>query len=375
MIHKSDKGFTKEDTLIVKGIAVVLLIFHHLFRTVDRIAAYGVVPKLLDPEWIACLATDARICVWIFAFLSAYGLSIKYVKVREHCSYAEFVYRQWLSLMKPFWFIYVVVFISSFFVFKNPQQVYENNLLCIIPDFFGLADIFELPMLSSVWWYMCFAQVLVVTIPFWVYLVERTGILSMVIVFIFLRFFGTGFSSTFGGSYTQYLYAVIMACYFSQNDLFRVYEEKLNGSRRWGAGILPLATALCCAHLKVWISGTVFKSTATMFSAVSCVALCLYVQNYIRAPLLRKVFLFLGQHSGNIFMIHALIFVFYPQIVYGSKDVVISTITLLIISLLISVLMEFIKKIIRYDQIITCFFQKIESVALKNNTTVPLSKR
>ena len=75
--------FDKFQSLKAKGIAICLLLFHHLFYSADRIAANGVVFRFLEQEQVMSLATGARICVWIFAFLSAYGLTKQYLKVDE----------------------------------------------------------------------------------------------------------------------------------------------------------------------------------------------------------------------------------------------------------------------------------------------------
>ena len=58
--------FTKEDSAKTKGIAVILLLFHHLFFT-DR--GFEVNLQYISEDTLRALATAARICVWIFAFL------------------------------------------------------------------------------------------------------------------------------------------------------------------------------------------------------------------------------------------------------------------------------------------------------------------
>ncbi|MBS6765015.1 MAG: hypothetical protein KH304_15740, partial [Clostridium sp.] len=117
--------FKRIDTLKVKGIAISLLLFHHLFYSTARIEANGVVFHLLSQDTVEGLATASRICVWIFAFLSAYGLTSKYIK-EDIKRPTIFIAKSWISLMKSYWFIYIIVFILSFIFFNNPLEIYVN---------------------------------------------------------------------------------------------------------------------------------------------------------------------------------------------------------------------------------------------------------
>lgn len=117
--------FKRIDTLKVKGIAISLLLFHHLFYSTARIEANGVVFHIFSQDTVEGLATASRICVWIFAFLSAYGLTCKYIK-EDIKRPTIFIAKSWISLMKSYWFIYIIVFILSFIFFNNPLEIYQQ---------------------------------------------------------------------------------------------------------------------------------------------------------------------------------------------------------------------------------------------------------
>ena len=197
------KGFDKNETLKAKGIAVSLLLFHHLYFSSSRIDTGGINLLLLDKEYLMLIARGARICVWIFAFLSAYGLTIQYNKI-ENPSMKDrwqFIKKRYFSLMKPFWFVFVLIFILSFFIFKNPIDIFEHSLLNGVLCFLGLSDLFGKPMLSSVWWYMCFAQVELLMIPFLVDICKKYGPIAVIASFIFMQFLNfEGVKSDSGGA-------------------------------------------------------------------------------------------------------------------------------------------------------------------------------
>lgn len=350
--------FTKTDTLKVKGIAICMLLFHHLFRTVERLEAYQIQVRWLPPELVANLATGARLCVWLFAFVSAYGLALKYGTSEHRPSYGRFVLERWFALMKSFWPIYVVVFVLSFFLFQNPVEVYGGNPLYAVLDFLGIADFFETPMLSSVWWYMCFAQFLVLVVPgIWI-LMEKTGVVSILLVYVFVRFYGQGFTSLFGGAYINYIYAIMMGVGCVK---YRVFERTRNFSLIGGVleAIALLALTAGCVYLRVRFSADDVWGITPVLFGVASLCVCMFVKKYICVSALEKPLAFLGRHSGNIFMVHALLFMYYPRLVYGTHNVILSFLTLLAVSLAISIVIEQLKKWTRYDKLLSSIFQRI----------------
>ena len=67
--------FTKEDTNKIKGIAVLMLIFHHLYLVDDDISYLAERSFSFSVIDLPITAVCFRICVYIFCFLSAYGTS------------------------------------------------------------------------------------------------------------------------------------------------------------------------------------------------------------------------------------------------------------------------------------------------------------
>lgn len=66
-----------------------------------------------------------------------------------------------------------------------------------------------------------------------------------------------------------------------------------------------------------------------------------------------KVLAFFGRHSINIFLFHTFIFyMWFEEIIYITRNPLIIFLELLSVYLIISVILESIKKIIRFDSII-----------------------
>lgn len=68
--------FTKEDTKIIKGIAIILMLIHHLWGFPDRIIG-GELKHILNIDGksiISLIGAYGKICVSIFFFLGGYGI-------------------------------------------------------------------------------------------------------------------------------------------------------------------------------------------------------------------------------------------------------------------------------------------------------------
>ena len=128
--------FSKTETLKAKGIAILLLLFHHLFYSVEHIRVSGVICRIIDENTLLIIANNARVCVWIFVFLSAYGLSVKF---KQSLNQPEvFLWNQTVKLLVPYQFVLLLTWIiCQLFCPEKGLYVFckENGLLNLFTDF------------------------------------------------------------------------------------------------------------------------------------------------------------------------------------------------------------------------------------------------
>lgn len=74
-------SFTKEYTLITKGILFILMFMHHLFA-IEFLEKYSVIVTMSDERLFINICMWCKICISGFAFLSAYGITSS-LKSRE----------------------------------------------------------------------------------------------------------------------------------------------------------------------------------------------------------------------------------------------------------------------------------------------------
>ena len=67
--------FSKKDTALVKGIAILMMLFHHCFESTGRYAGYEMNFFPLTESQTVTIASFFKICVALFVFLSGYGIA------------------------------------------------------------------------------------------------------------------------------------------------------------------------------------------------------------------------------------------------------------------------------------------------------------
>lgn len=147
-----------DDSTILYGIAILLMVFHHCFATPSRLGNQYI-PCLFGFENEARLAYIGRMCVGIYAFISGYALSRK---ANPHSKYLpHFVYDVKISLnalikfYSKFWLIFAIFIPIGvlFFDYELSWNSLRNGLL------FGFGYNWE-------WWYIFQYMKFLLVFPF-----------------------------------------------------------------------------------------------------------------------------------------------------------------------------------------------------------------
>lgn len=155
---------TKNDTLALKGIAILLLLWHHMFF----------VSKDLLFDWHDIGIKSAilsRVCVAIFVFLSGYGLMVS-SKINE--SLIAFYRKRLFKLLLNYWYIWLLFVPIGVFVFHRTfDAVYgQNEPLYPILDFVGLLNCLGKQSYNMSWWFYSCIILLYVLFPIFNYIIK-----------------------------------------------------------------------------------------------------------------------------------------------------------------------------------------------------------
>lgn len=351
--------FTKRESLKVKGFASLLILFHHMFYSPYRIEAGDMKFMLFSQERVQVIAIAARIGVWIFAFVSAYGLTCQYMQKKDE-SNLHFVVRRWISLMKQYWFVYLAVLLASCLI-RNPAEIYGYDIFKGVIkgglDFVAWADFFKTPTLLGAWWYMCFAQMLVLLIPAVNHICKRLGWISLPILFLVMQYLSDGITSPYGGKYSNYVPVVFLGVLCARSGLL---DQLLSCRKSWQHSLMEALGGIAAVIVLLAFTYKFKNRDAwqlnSLLSAGAAALICYLGAKYVKSRGLSRALVFLGVHSGNIYLIHTFFYTYVPRSVFWSGNALVSWCSLLALSLLSSVIFEFIKKRIHYNEL----FEKIE---------------
>ena len=223
---------SKNDSLALKGIAILMMYVHHFYLSPDRWAGYAVDFFPLTADMTVYIAEFFKTCVCIFVFITGYGMtqSLKKnhpdlnVSPQDTLSYTR---HRLISLLSNFIFVYLLVIIVSFPTGRF-FEIYGrsgSSVLYVLVDMFGLAKLFKTPTYVGTWWYMSLAIVLIVLFPLFVKLYRQYRWIFVFAVMLLPRFLNLKVANT---NLLHYTFAMVLGMYCAQSDLFtrwKIWED------------------------------------------------------------------------------------------------------------------------------------------------------
>lgn len=373
--------FTKEHTMQMKGIAIISLLFHHCFLNAQRWATvpyeklattkgWGYYPISFAPfssHTIQYLASFSKICVAMFVFMTGYGMWVSYESQKKKTTMSNYIKKRMVTLMTGFLIIFVVTEILAIPTGRF-IEVYGHDfrsVVYMIIDALGLAKLLGTPLFCLTWWYMSLAIVLIMIFPFVHSIMEKYQWVVVVASIIVPRACGFGQSTDL----FRYLLAYTLGMYFAQHDLLARIKEKFMEQNVAGkllsliVSLIGLAVIIKCRQ-NAWI-GWKYLDFWDGFAAMYVIVISyIYILN---GKWIVKGLGFLGKHSMNIFLIHSFYRdVFFHEFTYSFYYAWLDYIVLMAISLVTSIVLEWFKKLIRYEK----FIDWVKRLVTKEGVTV-----
>ena len=213
---------TKKQTNVFKGVAIILMFVHHLFGDAGVLKDMNVHP-FVPQNILLMIASAGKVCVAIFVFASAYGITKQQEKSGDS-NLAGRIIKIWM----PFFFIYIFAAIAAV-VTGNWKATYgkawQSNLYFAVIDALGLANLFGTPTLNGTWWYMSLALIL----PFIIYaaikIYDKFGAIGTIVLGIFIP--GClGVTDT--DSYRWWMLTVVLGVLLAKTKFFEKLSKKYN---------------------------------------------------------------------------------------------------------------------------------------------------
>lgn len=304
---------SKEETTILKGVAILSMIFMHLFNNTGRMASYGVQDITIGGLPLSYQISRLCLCIPMYLFLSGYGLYISWQK-NNHMR----PIRRVLLLYLNFWIIFAV-FISLACILKPSTSL--GSLSTFISNITAWN-----PTYNCEWWFLFPYIILVFIAPLLFPLIARSHSLHCFLVSGFI-YLGVDYIIKFNRVYLIYHHLIynpilVLSCSFSfitgalcaKNNIFGKVSGVLNLLTARAPITVQFTLLLLLCLLFVVQAARPVSIFGTLFSFIFMFAFI----NLCRPAWLDHFLTLMGKQSTNMWLIHTFFcYYLFAPFIYG----------------------------------------------------------
>lgn len=351
-------ALTKRDTSVLKGIAIIAMLCHHVYTSQQEwVATY--------PYWLTMLGVLGKACVAIFLFCSGYGLAVQYenilynaldckAKVRDT---TIFIFKRFVKFYSAYWFVFMIFVPITIFVFNRPFSIaYGENTNIIKRVLFDILAIGSYSSYNITWWFNWLIIKYYVLFPFLFLLIRRIKWIGLLISFTLIYL-----SNQFvilNNDTMLYQFPFVLGIGWV------LFQEEIAKWSDWINEHIGLITLVAVMSLLLGILQRLYNIipfgniTGVRFDGFLCLLLVLCVVCiFRRMKYTYMVLSFLGKHSINIYLIHTFFNYYWEPIHYFlhtnkiCRFMGLNMWILLIVCLLISIILEFMKEKLYWNKL------------------------
>lgn len=177
-----------KDTNALKGLALVLLLTHHLFYV--RNGLYNDIQLYKSIYLVQEIGQFSKLCVVMFVFLSGYGLMAQAEIKGGLGSIKEWYLRRYKKLLLNYWMIWLIFVPISYFCFDMTfEKAYQHDVIIqLILDFLGIhALVYKNLCYNPTWWFLSCIILLYLFFPLMYRMVKR-DVLTLLMLTLIISF-------------------------------------------------------------------------------------------------------------------------------------------------------------------------------------------
>lgn len=367
--------FEKKDTMAMKGIAILLMLFHHCFLNEERWATvpfeklayqskieyFPITFVPFSKETIVYLASFSKICVAIFVFLTGYGMAASYLGKKKTHNMSIYIKQRFLHLLSGFIIIFAIIQVLSIPTGRFAEVYgggWKSIVFCLI-DGLGVAKLFKTPLFCLTWWYMSLAAVLILLFPFALKYIKSYGWIFIISMLLIPYALSLPMTDLIRYSFAFFLGIIC----FTNNYIIRVKQYLLSGRFLFKLSKFILFLLVFIILIKLRQNAWIGPKFMSIWDGICPLAVILFSYSYLtEVSFIKRCLEFLGKHSMNIFLIHSFYRdVFFHKFFYSFYYAWIDLGMLLIVSLLSSVLIESFKAKSGYNNFVELIDKKLMS--------------
>lgn len=342
---------SKKDSLCVKGIAVLFLLFHHLYYKSSYFTENQITSLFTKQSAIIQFAVFSKVCLCLFVFISGYGLCEGLKKLAKGGAQNKKTLMRIIQLLKQFIFVFCVIMILSFFFIKTSDHTimsyfsegYVRGIFYLIFDMFCLSDLFGTPMLNATWWYMPTAFFFILVTPLLYNLIKKYDFSAVAVIFLFPLILGIKTNVTF-----ELLPVLALGIWTSEYKGFEKIQEISFGPIRFDNN--KVLCLIACIGIVVLYYLRTRLSMNYLVDPFFAFLVCLLVKMFISyIQPLYLILMILGKYSMYIFLTHSFIKAYwFKSFTYSFHNYILIFIVLVFDCLLFAFLLEQLKRF--FDQ-------------------------
>lgn len=348
---EQSKGFTKENTLVAKGVAIVFMLLHHLFAFPNRIKQgdFFSLIHIGNIDLLLGLSYFGNVCIGIYIFLSGIGAYHKYNKNKQYTIRNST--KGIFTFLCRYWLIFLLFVPIGFVFFRIPFSLKEllENLFCI-----GFTY-------NSEWWFVSLYIELMLFFPLYRKLIDQYPIKGVFVSGV-VAILGFGIkqfhiiniickTASFGGVFPHLMYEIEALLLWQ----FIFTLGYICAKYKWYYHLTSLLHKYSLDCWYVYLTAIILMITGRNMLPIEKLLDPLIVPFFILSIVrlieqlrVQKVFAYLGKHSINIWLVHTFFCYKYLQrIIYLPRYAPVILLWLLVLCVFSSVIINFILNLSR----------------------------
>ncbi|MBU9709341.1 acyltransferase [Paenibacillus sp. AK121] len=322
-----DKELKLVETNIAKGIAVILLLIHHLFAFPDRLKYdYVSLFSLFHERGEFYLGHFGQIAISIFLFLSGYGLYKSNVQNPQHLMQKSFT--RLSKIMINYWVVFLLFIPVGLYFFGTSDRFQHNSIMDFLRNFIALSSSY-----NGEWWFLYDYILLLLIFPVTFQAFQRNTLVTLLIA-------GLVFYNSYSqGNYYSIMYwqlPFMIGLFFAKYKLYS-WMNKIYNSIIFNNILFDIVVLVLLFRFRTtsqWFE----KTTIDMIIAPVVILVSIHLMNKLK---LTRPFAYLGKNSMNIWLTHTFFCYYYFQsIVFFPKVSILILLWLTLLTVLTSIIVN-----------------------------------
>lgn len=363
-------GLSKDDSLIIKGVAILAMMWHHCFLNESRFSQYDLTFFPFTQSQVINIASFLKICVGLFAFVSGYGLFCSLSKdgpsgVGSAKDMVRWYKTRYIRSFSDYWLIVLLCCVICQLLDGSTASTYFKDsmftgMLNLVFSVIGVSSILDTPLLVGTWWYMSAALVYILLAPILYWVIRRFSSIACIGIAIV----GARVAGGYPGSthYLTFLPAFIMGMTCANAAFFDRVNKWSDDSPYKKAGLIAFLLATMVFFYKFNLSFSSSKFWDVKWGLFIPIYVLCIVMTVAKVPFLNSMLRFLGEWSAELFLMHTLIRSRYcSAFVYAEGHFALVMVRLIALTLLVALAFRLFKRVIRYDAAISRLLERVSS--------------